>query len=148
MQEGINIQARRVCMRDCTVPDLMDYCVLKCMNIPKSKRKAQISQREGELLKELTDFNGNLALVAILDERRHVIGLIKMYCLDSETSISLDISIPEELKMYGYGAEALHQFIKAMGERFERIEINPENRIVSKYIQERGVIPPVVLKEQ
>lgn len=148
MQEGINIQARRVCMRDCTVPDLMDYCILQCMNIPKSKRKAQISQREGELLKELTNFNGNLALVAILDERQHVIGLIKMYCLDSETSISLDISIPEELKMYGYGAEALHQFIKAMGERFERIEINPENRIVSKYIQERGVTPPVVLKEQ
>lgn len=148
MQEGINIQSRRVTLRDCKVTDLKDFCVLQCMAIPKKQRKKQIIQRESELLKELTDSNGNLVLVAILDETKRVIGLIRMQCLETETTISLDISIPEELKMYGYGAEALHQFIKAMRERFERIELNPENQIVSKYIQERGVTPPVVLKEQ
>lgn len=148
MQEGINIQSRRVTLRDCKVTDLKDFCVLQCMAIPKNQRKKQIIQRESELLKELTDSNGNLILVAILDETKRVIGLIHMQCLEMETTISLDISVPEEMKMYGYGTEALHQFIKAEREKFERIELNPSNSIVARYIQERGVIPPVVLKEQ
>ncbi len=148
MQEGINIQSRRVTLRDCKVTDLKDFCVLQCMAIPKKQRKKQIIQRESELLKELTDSNGNLILVAILDETKRVIGLIHMQCLEMETTISLDISVPEEMKMYGYGTEALHQFIKAEREKFERIELNPSNSIVARYIQERGVIPPVVLKEQ
>ena len=150
MQEGINIQSRRVTLRDCKETDLKDFCVLQCMAIPKKQRKKQIIQRESELLKELTDSNGNLVLVAILDETKRVIGLIRMQCLETETTISLDISVPEELKMYGYGAEALHQFIKVEKDKFERIELNPNNSIVSKYIQERGAIPPVVLvqKEQ
>lgn len=148
MQEGINIQSRRVTLRDCKVTDLKDFCVLQCVTIPKNQRKKQIIQRESELLKELTDSNGNLILVAILDETKRVIGLIHMQCLEMETTISLDISVPEEMKMYGYGTEALHQFIKAEREKFERIELNPSNSIVARYIQERGVIPPVVLKEQ
>ena len=148
MQEGINIQSRRVTLRDCKVTDLKDFCVLQCMAIPKNQRKKQIIQRESELLKELTDSNGNLILVAILDETKRVIGLIHMQCLEMETTISLDISVPEEMKMYGYGTEALHQFIKAEREKFERIELNPSNSIVARFIQERGVIPPVVLKEQ
>ena len=148
MQEGINIQSRRVTLRDCKVADLKDFCVLQCIAIPKNQRKKQIVQREGELLKELTNSNGNLVLIAILDEAKRVIGLLQMRCLETEKMISLDISIPEELKMYGYGAEALHQFIKAMKEKFDRIELNPENQIVSKYIQERGVIPPVVLVQK
>ena len=148
MQEGINIQSRRVCMRDCTIPDLKDYCTLQCMAIPKSQRKEKIFEKEGELLKELTNSNGNLVLSAILDEGRHVIGMIRMQCLDTEKLISLDISIPDEIKRYSYGTEALHQFIKVEKDKFERIELNPNNSIVSKYIQERGVTPPVVLKEQ
>ena len=148
MQEPINIQARRVTLRDCKVTDLKDFCLLRCGTIPKGQRKAQVSQKEKELLKELTDASGNLVLIAILDEAKRVIGLLRMRCLETEKMISLDISIPEELKMYGYGAEALHQFIKAMKEKFDRIELNPENQIVSKYIQERGVIPPVVLVQK
>lgn len=148
MQEGINIQSRRVTLRDCKVTDLKDFCVLQCMAIPKNQRKKQIIQRESELLQELTNSNGNLVLVAILDEAKRIIGLMQMQCLETETTISLDISVPEEMKMYGYGAEALHQFIKAEREKFERIELNPSNSIVARYIQERGVIPPVVLKEQ
>lgn len=148
MQEGINIQSRRVTLRDCKVTDLKDFCVLQCMAIPKNQRKKQIIQRESELLQELTNSNGNLVLVAILDEAKRIIGLMQMQCLETETTISLDISVPEEMKMYGYGTEALHQFIKAEREKFERIELNPSNSIVARYIQERGVIPPVVLKEQ
>ena len=148
MQEEINIRTRRLSFRDCKTGDLEDYCFLKCKKIVKGERAQEIAKQQEKLESELTETNGNISLISVLDECQRVIGLIKMHYLDSETSVFIDISVPDEIKMYSYGSEALHQFVKAMREKFEKIELNPTNSIVERYIQERGVTPPVILQQQ
>lgn len=146
--ERINFRTRRLGFRSCKVVDLEKYCFLEGSNLPKKEREKQILQRIQELLKEITDSNGNLVFVTILDEGQRVIGMIRMRCLDTLESVSLEVSIPNEMQRYSYGAEALHQFIKKMKESYKQIEIDPDDPIVAKYIQERGITPPVVLSQQ
>ena len=130
---------RLVTIRNMKLEDVEEYYKLqfhKDEKVTQAQNIRALKKRLKGLAQQKEEYEW---ILAICTKSGKVIGKMEIYSADSEIA-SLKIEIPNEIKSFQYGVEAIKQFIKICTENqyFKKIEVE-SNSITERYRKEYGI---------
>lgn len=130
---------RLVTIRNMKLEDVEEYYKIQ-FHKEKKVTQAQNSRKLRKQLKGLLQQKEVYEwILAICTKDDKLIGKMEIYSADSEVA-SLKIEIPNEVRSFQYGVEAIKQFIKICTENqyFKKIEME-QNVITERYRKDYGI---------
>lgn len=130
---------RLVTIRNMKLEDVEEYYKIQ-FHKEKKVTQAQNSRKLRKRLKGLLQQKEvHEWILAICTKDDKLIGKMEIYSADSEVA-SLKIEIPNEVRSFQYGVEAIKQFIKICTENqyFKKIEME-QNVITERYRKDYGI---------
>lgn len=130
---------RLVTIRNMKLEDVEEYYKIqfhKEKKVTQAQNSRKLRKRLKGLLQQKEVHEWILAICAKNDK---LIGKMEIYSADSEVA-SLKIEIPNEVRSFQYGVEAIKQFIKICTENqyFKKIEME-QNVITERYRKDYGI---------
>lgn len=130
---------RLVTIRNMKLEDVEEYYKIqfhKEKKVTQAQNSRKLRKRLKGLLQQKEVYEWILAICTKDDK---LIGKMEIYSADSEVA-SLKIEIPNEVRSFQYGVEAIKQFIKICTENqyFKKIEME-QNAITERYRKDYGI---------